>query len=99
MHVRNEASLTLMAYNLSRISYELFTKCVTSNVTRVHLDLTVNAMAQTLRHLCRLDRRRATEMTRLGTPCCGALREQNSCLCQACFISMREATDSMPVFI
>jgi len=31
---------------------------------------------------CRLDS--ATKMARLGTPYCGAVREQNSCRCEAC---------------
>jgi len=30
-------------------------------------------------------RLRVTKMARLGTPYCGALREQNSCQCEACF--------------
>ena len=34
---------------------------------------------------CRLDRLRVTKMTRLGAPYCEALREQNSCQCEACF--------------
>jgi len=33
---------------------------------------------------CHLDRLRATKMTRLGTPYCGALGKQNSCKCEAC---------------
>jgi len=37
---------------------------------------------------CRLDRLRATKMARLGTPCCGILREQNSCQCQLPFAAV-----------
>ena len=33
---------------------------------------------------CRLDRFRTTEMARIGTPNCEALREQNSCQSEAC---------------
>jgi len=33
---------------------------------------------------CRLDRLRVTNMARLGTPYCGALRKQNSCQWEAC---------------
>jgi len=42
---------------------------------------------------CRLERLRATKMARRGTPCCGALREQNSCLCQACFTQNVKLTE------
>jgi len=47
---------------------------------------------------CRLDRLPATKMARLGTPYCGALREQNLCQCEACY-TVTEGTWSSSIYI
>ena len=76
-------------HDLSRLHFEVHMRVIGCHAFREQF---VTYAWQMARHgascasPCRLDKIRVTKTARLGTLYCGALREQNSCQCEACFI-------------